>query len=76
MNTVLTLSYPHSRYTNKLCEYLFDLSQKFNQFYEKCPVIKAESMDVQRSRTILCSQTADTLALGLKLLGIKTVERL
>ena len=26
-------------YCNKLCEYIFDLSQKFNQFYENCPVI-------------------------------------
>ena len=27
-------------YPNKLCEYIFDLSQKFNQFYENCSVTK------------------------------------
>ena len=27
-------------YPNKLCEYIFDLSQKFNQFYETCSVTK------------------------------------
>ena len=24
---------------NRLCQYLFELSQKFNQFYECCPVV-------------------------------------
>ncbi|HAO10946.1 MAG TPA: arginine--tRNA ligase, partial [Planktothrix sp. UBA8407] len=27
---------------NRLCQYLFELSQKFNQFYEQCAVVKAE----------------------------------
>jgi len=55
---------------------LFELSQRFNQFYEKCPVLKAETPQVQRARTALCSLTADTLKLSLGLLGIDTVEKL
>ena len=27
---------------NHLCQYLFELSQKFNQFFESCPVLKSE----------------------------------
>ena len=63
-------------YPNKLCEYLFDLSQRFNQFYERCPVLGAETEELKRSRAGLCSLTADTLKLSLGLLGIKTVEKL
>ena len=63
-------------YPNKMCEYLFELSQKFNQFYENCPVLKAETKDIQQSRAVLCSLTADVLQLSLGLLGIKTVEKL
>lgn len=63
-------------YPNKLCEYLFELSQKFNQFYETCPVIKAETMNEQVSRTALCTVTADVLRLSLGLLGINVVDKL
>ena len=45
---------------SQLCEYLFELSQKFNQFYEKCPVLKAESRELRQSRTALCALTAGT----------------
>lgn len=60
---------------NRLCQYLFELSQKFNQFYDQCPVLKAE--DAQRiSRLGLCDLTARTLKLGLSLLGISVLERM
>jgi len=60
---------------NRLCQYLFELSQKFNQFYENCPVLGADG-DLRASRLALCGLTARTLELGLSLLGIKTVDRL
>ncbi|MGD2181241.1 arginine--tRNA ligase [Lusitaniella coriacea] len=60
---------------NRLCEYLFELSQKFNQFFEKCPVLKSEE-PVRTSRLILCDLTAKTLKLGLSLLGISVLERM
>eukprot|EP00596_Hydrurales_sp_CCMP1899_P010025 CAMPEP_0119036524 /NCGR_PEP_ID=MMETSP1177-20130426/4295_1 /TAXON_ID=2985 /ORGANISM="Ochromonas sp, Strain CCMP1899" /LENGTH=572 /DNA_ID=CAMNT_0006996531 /DNA_START=363 /DNA_END=2081 /DNA_ORIENTATION=- len=63
-------------YPNRLCEYLFELSQRFNKFYECCPVLKAETIELRRSRAALCSLTADTLKLSLGLLGIQTVEKL
>ena len=55
---------------------MFELSQRFNLFYERCPVLKAETEAIQMSRTALCSLTADTLKLSLELLGIDTVEKL
>ena len=70
------LSVARDLYPSQLCEYLFDLSQKFNQFYEKCPVLKAETPELMKSRSALCAITADTLQVGLSLLGIETLEKL
>jgi len=60
---------------NRLCTYLFELSQVFNRFYDQVPVLKAEPAAL-RSRLALCRLTADTLKLGLGLLGIPTLERM
>lgn len=48
-------------YPNKLCDYLYDLAQKFNAFYEQCPVVKAEQEEVQFSRAALCAVTSGSL---------------
>ena len=60
---------------NRLCTYLFELSQVFNRFYDQVPVLKAEE-PARSSRLALCRLTADTLKLGLGLLGIKTLSRM
>lgn len=60
---------------NLLCQYLFELSQKFNLFYDRCPVLAAEE-PLRTSRLVLCDLTARTLRLGLSLLGISVVERM
>ena len=60
---------------NRLCSYLFELSQVFNRFYDQVPVLKADAA-ARPSRLALCRLTADTLKLGLGLLGIATLERM
>lgn len=60
---------------NRLCQYLFELSQKFNQFFENCPVLPSEE-PIRTSRLILCDLTARTLKLGLCLLGISVLDRM
>ena len=60
---------------NRLCGYLFELSQIFNRFYDQVPILKA-SEPSRTSRLALCSITADTLKLGMSLLGIPTLERM
>ncbi len=60
---------------NRLCQYLFELSQKFNQFYDKHSVLQAEE-PLRTSRLILSDLTAKTLKLGLDLLGIPVLERM
>ena len=60
---------------NRLCSYLFELSQVFNRFYDQVPVLKADG-PARRSRLALCRLSADTLKLGLGLLGIPSLERM
>ncbi|MDF5738893.1 MULTISPECIES: arginine--tRNA ligase [unclassified Nostoc] len=63
---------------NRLCEYLYELSKKFNQFYDRNQGVQVlEAEEPQRtSRLILCDLTARTLKLGLSLLGIQVLERM
>lgn len=61
---------------NQLAAYLFDLSSQFSEFYNECPVIKAETEDLRKSRLALCELTARTVRKGLNLLGIECVERM
>ncbi|MEB3321977.1 MAG: arginine--tRNA ligase [Synechococcaceae cyanobacterium] len=60
---------------NRLCGYLFELSQTFNRFYDRVPVLKAAEPE-RGSRLALCRLSADTLKRGLGLLGIPTLERM
>ena len=60
---------------NRLCSYLFELSQVFNRFYDQLSVLKAPA-EALPSRLALCRLTADTLRLGLGLLGIATLDRM
>lgn len=63
-------------YPNRMCDYLFETSQKFNQFYENCSVNKAETPELKASRLTLCTVTAATIRLLMGLLGIEVVEKL
>ena len=60
---------------NRICLYLFELSQKFNQFYEQCSILDADEPQ-KTSRLILADLTARTIELGLSLLGIEVLERM
>jgi arginyl-tRNA synthetase len=60
---------------NYLCNYLYELSGHFARFYEKCPVLKAETGE-RATRFALCDSTARVLKQGLELLGIDTPERM
>jgi arginyl-tRNA synthetase len=66
----------HTLEPHRLCTYLYALSQAFTDFYESCPVLRAESAQLRAVRTLLCSLTADTLERGLELLGIAAPARL
>ena len=58
-----------------LADYLFGLSQTYSSFYQRSPVLKAEPA-VRDSRIRLCAMTAQVLAEGLNLLGMRTPRRI
>ena len=61
---------------NQLTAYLFDLANSFSTFYEKCPVLKAETPELRDSRLLLSDLTARTIRQGLELLGIGVEEKM
>jgi arginyl-tRNA synthetase len=61
---------------HRLCNYLFEVAQSYTSFFEACPVLRAETPELRRSRLVLCELTARTLQRGLGLLGIGTVEQM
>lgn len=58
---------------NRLCEYLYNLSEKFNAFFRDCRV---EGVPEQNQRLALCTLTENILKQGLTILGLKTVNRM
>ena len=60
---------------NLIADYLFELSKKFNSFYNACPILNQED-ETLYSRLLLAERTAAVLKEGLNLLGINTLERM
>ncbi|RII22112.1 Arginine--tRNA ligase [Streptomyces sp. YIM 130001] len=61
---------------HKLAAYLYQLASLYTTFYDKCPVLKADTPAQVENRLFLCDLTARTLHQGMALLGIRTPERL
>ncbi|PZT68878.1 arginine--tRNA ligase [Streptomyces sp. SW4] len=61
---------------HKLAAYLYQLASLYTAFYDKCPVLKAQTPEQVANRLFLCDLTARTLHRGMALLGIRTPERL
>ncbi|MFF8949997.1 arginine--tRNA ligase [Streptomyces sp. NPDC014940] len=61
---------------HKLAAYLYQLASLYTTFYDKCPVLKAETPELVENRLFLCDVTARTLHRGMALLGIRTPEKL
>lgn len=58
-----------------LCSYLFELTQIFNTFYEKLPILKADD-DTRQFRLSLVSKTSEIISLSLSLLGITALNKI
>lgn len=59
-----------------LCQYLYELSQKFNFFYEHYPILKEKDKNLKTFRLLLTQATANVIKKGFFILGIKTVEKM
>ncbi|GIL58748.1 hypothetical protein Vafri_13730 [Volvox africanus] len=58
---------------NRVTDYLYDLSEKFNSFYVDCKVLGSEQ---EASRLLLCEATAVVMRKCFELLGIKPLYRI
>ncbi|MCK4781547.1 arginine--tRNA ligase [Candidatus Parcubacteria bacterium] len=61
---------------NLLCNFAFDLAQKYNHFYNICPIIQAESIKEKEFRLALTAATSQVLKNCLNLLGISAPEKM
>lgn len=61
---------------NLICNYVFSLSQKYNLFYENCPILKAEDKNLKKFRLSLTKVVSIILKNALLLLGISVPERM
>jgi len=57
-----------------LTGWLFETSDAFSKFYDRCSVQDAESDELRHSRLLLCDLMARALRTGLSLLGIQVAE--
>ena len=57
-----------------LAEYLLDLSKAFNRFYRECPVMTAETTELQLARLALAETVKSVLADGLSTMTIGVPE--
>ncbi|MBU3957677.1 MAG: arginine--tRNA ligase, partial [Nanoarchaeota archaeon] len=59
-----------------IANYLVELAQSFNTFYNKLPVLKAETAELRDARLKLVESARIVLKSGLQLLGIEALERM
>ncbi|MBT3356665.1 arginine--tRNA ligase [bacterium] len=59
-----------------ICRYLYELSQKFNLFYGKCSIQKAQSEELKTMRLMLAKNVEQILVTGLWTLGIEAPEKM
>jgi arginyl-tRNA synthetase len=61
---------------NAIADYVNSLADKFNKFYTKLPVLKADSQGLSDARLALVDATRIVFRNGLKLIGIEAPERM
>jgi arginyl-tRNA synthetase len=59
-----------------VAQYVYDLAKTYNQFYDACPVMKAESDALKNFRLTLSATVARTIREALALLGIDVPEKM
>ena len=60
---------------NLIANYLYELAQKYNYFYQKNKILESEEK-IKQLRLMLTQATGKVIKEGLNLLGIKTVEKM
>ena len=61
---------------NLICSFAFNLAQRYNIFYEKCPILDAKTEDERILRLALTRATRQILKNSLDLLGISIPQKM
>jgi len=61
---------------NLLCNFIYELAQRYNTFYNKCSILSAQSSGEREFRLLLTKSVGDVLKKGLNLLGISAPEKM
>jgi arginyl-tRNA synthetase len=61
---------------NILCNFLFELAQRYNTFYSKHSILSADSDKEKQFRIVLTKAVSQVIKNGLKLLGISIPEKM
>ncbi|MEA3453242.1 MAG: arginine--tRNA ligase, partial [Patescibacteria group bacterium] len=61
---------------NLICNFVFDLAQKYNTFYEKHPILKAKTEEKKEFRLAITLATRQILENSLELLGISIPQKM
>jgi len=65
-----------NRAPNILCEYAFELAQKFSRFYAEHHILSEADVQLRAARLGLCERTLEILTKVLDILGIEVPERM
>ena len=61
---------------NLICNFIFDLAQKYNFFYDLHPILKAKTEELKIFRLVLTMAVAQVLKNSFNLLGISAPEKM
>lgn len=61
---------------NTVCEYIYDVAQKYNQLYAERPILHETDKNIRNIRLLLTYKVKHTISSGLQLLGINALERM
>ncbi len=61
---------------NLVCNFLYDVAQKYNSFYNKHSILKAKTKEQKQTRLWLTKATGEILKQGLEVLGIKAPKKM
>ena len=59
-----------------LANYIYTIAKTYNSFYTEHSVMNAESEEKKQLRLLICELTANVIASGMQMLGIKVPERM
>jgi len=59
-----------------ICNYAYELATIFNNFYQQCPVLKAEREQERMLRLLMVAATKTVLANALRLIGLEALEKM